>query len=81
MEKAKRKWVRIIMYVHILSLLCTCLNETKGGETSKLKRGNIRITNMHKKHRRQGRDPGSLDQIAKLRALPEFPDVRMAHAQ
>ena len=38
----------------------------KGGESSKskiLKRGNIGIANMHKKYRRQDRDPGWLDDI------------------
>ena len=43
----------------------TCMNETKkGGETSKSKRGNMGIANMHKKYRRQDRDPGWLDSIA-----------------
>ena len=73
MEKGKRKWVGIINYIHvcaytcILSLVYTCLNENKkGGETSKsknsanLKRGNIGIANMHKKYRKQDRDPGWL---------------------
>ena len=43
------------------------LNENKrGGETSKSsnsKGGNIRIANMHKKYRRQDRDPGWLGHI------------------
>ena len=59
MEKGKRKWVRIItvyMYMHTqlaIYYIYTCLNETKkGDETSKSKipkRGNIAITNLHKK--------------------------------
>ena len=48
----------------IYTQVATGLNETKkGGETSKskiLKKGNIRIANMHKKYRRQDRDPGWL---------------------
>ena len=56
------------MYVHIYlgCYIYTCLNETKkGGDTSKsiLKRGNIGIANMHKKYRRQDRDPGWLGDI------------------
>ena len=54
----------------IYTQVATSLNETKkGGETSKskilriLKKGNIGITNMHKKYRRQDRDPGWLGHI------------------
>ena len=50
--------------------VATSLNETKkGGKTSKsrnswnLKRGNIGIANMHKKYRRQDRDPEWLGPI------------------
>ena len=35
----------------------------KGGKTSKLKKENIGIANMHKKYRRQDRDPGWLGHI------------------
>ena len=54
----------------IYTQVATGLNETKkGGATSKskilriLKKGNIGITNMNKKYRRQDRDPGWLDHI------------------
>ena len=48
------------MCIYMYTRVFTSLNESKkGGETSKLtnfKRGNIGITNMHKKYRRQDRD-------------------------
>ena len=51
----------------IYTQVATGLNETKkGGKTSKskilrnFKKGNIGIANMHKKYRRQDRDPGWL---------------------
>ena len=54
----------------IYTQVATSLNATKkGGETSKskilriLKKGNIGIANMHKKYRRQDRDPGWLGHI------------------
>ena len=33
----------------------------KGGETSNSKRRNVGMANMHKKYRKQDRDPGWLD--------------------
>ena len=54
----------------IYTQVATGLNETtKGGETSKLKirrilnKGNMGITNMHKKYRRKDRDPRWLGHI------------------
>ena len=48
----------------IYTQVATGLNTKKGGETSKSKKGEYRdITNMHKKYRRQDRDPGWLGHI------------------
>ena len=56
-EKGKRKWVRII-HAYILSLLQIIIRVSmrlkKGGKTSK---SNLGIVKMHKKYRRQDRDP------------------------
>ena len=68
MEKGKRKWVRIIKLrytctsIYSACNICVSMTLKKGGKTSKSikKRGNIRITNMHKKYGRQDRDPGWL---------------------
>ena len=64
MEKGQKSWFGII--IKYMCIYTNCLNETKkGGETSKsnLKRRNIGIANMHKKYRRQDRDPGWMDHI------------------
>ena len=58
MEKKERGRGRGAYTLYII--YATSLNETKkGGETSKSKM-NIGMANMHKKYRRQDRDPGWL---------------------
>ena len=64
MEKGKKKWVRIInIYLYIYSagyirVSMGLKKETKQVNQTTLKMGNIGIANMHKKYRRQYRDPG-----------------------